>query len=76
VRILSDFVNFLQIRNPMDFRLIRIQLSFWKAHVHHSSQSAVSHIKVNKCTLNCGAISHVAVLLIIELVPPSEEEEE
>jgi len=36
------------------FRLIqiRIQLSFWKTQVHHSSQSAVSHTKVNKYTLN------------------------
>jgi len=30
------------------FRLIRIQiqLSFWKAHVHHLWQSAISHTKV------------------------------
>jgi len=36
------------------FRLTRfwIQLSFCKAQVDHSSQSAVSHTKVNKYTLN------------------------
>jgi len=42
------------MQNPTIFRLIRtlIQISFWKAHVHHSSQSAISHTKVNKYTIN------------------------
>jgi len=38
----------------MDFTLIRIliRLLFWKAQVHRSLQSAISHTKVNKYTLN------------------------
>jgi len=44
---LSYFNNFAQMRNPTDFRLIRIRLSFWKAQIHHSSQSTINHTKVN-----------------------------
>jgi len=33
------------------YGLIQIQLSFWKAQIIHSAHSAVSHTKVNKCTL-------------------------
>jgi len=53
---------FLQIQNPMNLqisRLIRIQLSFWKAHVHHLSQSGVSHTKANRCTLNSYLLTSV-----------------
>jgi len=51
---LSDSDNFLQVKNLTDFRLIWIwvQLSFWKAQVHHSLQSVVSHTTVNKYTLD------------------------
>ena len=50
----SDSDNFLQVQNLTDFRLIWtwVQLSFWKAQVHHSLQSVVSHTKVNKYTLD------------------------
>jgi len=45
------------------FRPIRIpirnQLSFWKAQVYHSSQSAISHTKVNKYTLNSYLLTSV-----------------
>ena len=37
------------------FRLMRmhwIQLSLWKAHIHHSLQFAVSHAEVNNWTFN------------------------
>jgi len=34
------------------FRLIPVRILFWKAQVHHSLQSAISHTKVNKYTLN------------------------
>jgi len=48
----SDIICKLEIQQI--FRLTRIQLSFWKAQVHHSMQSAISHTntKVNKYTLN------------------------
>jgi len=54
---LSDSDSFLQIQNPMDLQTrlseIRIQLSFWKAHIHHSSQLAIVHAKVNKYIQMC-----------------------
>jgi len=43
---------FSEIRRIFRVIWIQIQLLFWKAQVHHSSQSAISHTKVNKCTLN------------------------
>jgi len=51
---LSDSVSFCKHNFWRMFRLIPIwiQLSFWIAHVHHSSQSTISHRKVNKYTLN------------------------
>jgi len=51
---LSDCNNRLQIMNPSDLHLswIQIQLSFWKAHIRYSMQSAVSDAKVHKYTLN------------------------
>ena len=50
-RILTIFCK-CEIRRTFRLAWILIQLSFWKAQVHHSSQSAISHTQVNKYTLN------------------------
>ena len=63
IGMLSDSVNILLIEIRSIFRLIRIriQLSFWKAMFHRSLQSAATHKKVKRYTLNTYLLTSVQI---------------